>query len=658
MIYFCENRKSFRTRDDKKCDSGILAKSPQGRASPSDVLRQNRRGGVEKRTNCEHFPCDSALWLYNGKWEVNRLSAIPSETATKEEVSMESRNRKGKWIPWRVTLVYAFVGILWMLFSDFWLDSSILSGETYDLIQNIKGILFIFLTSVAIYFCVKYFIEKNHRVDQERTELLRINHQLTAVADHLKSSVLILDPHGEDASVAFANQEFTKLTGYSFDEVRGKPFRFFQGNETAQAAIEKCEWAIKTRNTATVEFLGYRKDKTSFWNEMSISPIFDANGQLLFFIILQNDITKRKIAERKLLESEQRYKSLFEHNPELVCASNKEGVITSVNPAVKKMTGYEVDEVVGQTCRHFIDDGNWEETRSFLRKALEGHPRQGQFHFRHKDGHQVDLEAVVLPMVVDNQIVGMYTIAKDVTKYNKAQELLRKAEKLNVVGELAAGIAHEIRNPLTSLKGFIQLLRPSLTEKKAYTDVMISELQRIEQIVTELLLLAKPQAVQFEKKNLRQLLEHVRTLLNTKAIMSNIGILLNYQCETAKIFCEENQLKQVLINLLKNAIEAMPSGGEIFMEAENIDEKSVCIRVIDQGCGIPENNLAKLGEPFYTTKQQGTGLGLMISQKIIREHGGSMQFISRENEGTTVEIKLPVSPEIPTEVENKYQITG
>lgn len=571
---------------------------------------------------------------------------------------MEFRNRKGKWIPLKITLVYACVGILWMLFSDFWLDSSFKTEGAYEWIQSIKSILFIFLSSLAIYFCVKYFIEKNFRADLERTELLKINHQLTAVADHLKSSVLILYPDGEDAFVVFANRAFTKLTGYSFEEAEGKDFCFFQGEASSTEAIERCRRAIKTRNTAKVEFLSYRKDGSTFWNEMSINPIFDADGDIRFFVILQNDVTDRKLAERKLLESEQRYKSLFEHNPELVCSSNEEGIITSVNPAVKNITGYEIDEVMGKTCRDFIGDEDWKETRNFLRQALKGEPQKGQFRLRHKDGRQVELEAVVMPIVVDGQIVGMYTVAKDVTKYNKAQELLRKAEKLNVVGELAAGIAHEIRNPLTSLKGFVQLLRPSLTEKKAYTDVMISELERIEQIVTELLLLAKPQTVQFEKKNLPQLLEHVRTLLNTKAIMSNIEILLDYQCETKQIYCEENQLKQVLINLLKNAIEAMPSGGEIMMEAENIDEDSVCIRVVDQGCGIPEHSLPKLGEPFYTTKQQGTGLGLMISGKIIREHGGTMEFLSRENEGTTVEIKLPISPPVPEEAERRYQITG
>lgn len=571
---------------------------------------------------------------------------------------MKSLESKGKWIPLILTLVYASLGIFWIFFSDFWLDSYLENTKSYVLFQNVKGILAIFFSAVVLYFCFKHFSEKELLASRDRLQLLNQKYQYDAIAAHLNSGLFIFHPD-QNSTIFYANSEFEKLTGYSMREIKGKSFWvLIDEREINPGIIEKFNHAVTQKESLTIELKCCRKDGTYLWNEWSLNPIFGEQNNILFFIVFQNDITKRKMDEKKLLESEQRYKSLFEHNPEIVCACDLRGFVIKANPAVYKITGYPVEEVIGCNYRNFIDEEEWESARLFFRKVLRGRPQIGQFQVRDIEGNSVDLEAVVMPIVVDGKIEGMYTIAKDVTKYNKAQDLLKKAEKLNVVGELAAGIAHEIRNPLTSLKGFVQLLRPSLTDKRAYTDVMLSELERIEQIVTELLLLAKPQPVQFEKKELRALLEHVCTLLNTKAIMSNIEISLNYQCEMEKIYCEENQLKQVLINLLKNAIEAMPDGGHIRLEAENANQDEIMIRLIDHGSGIPEESLEKLGEPFYTTKEQGTGLGLMISSKIIREHGGTMKFKSKEGEGTTVEIQLPVMPKVSKKTIKNYQISG
>ncbi|HEX7064141.1 MAG TPA: PAS domain S-box protein [Bacillales bacterium] len=569
---------------------------------------------------------------------------------------MEPRDHKEKTKPMKIATTYGLVGIIWVLGTDVWLNFLLADPKLYEMIEPIKGVFFIVLSGAAIYLSIKHF-PGNHQHSTDARESLG-DFRLEDVVDRLNFSVSILDPNRPGHPITYVNREFTKLTGYSYEEAVGRHCCILQGEDTDPSAIEKCNQALEGRKPLTIEILNYRKDGTSFWNELSISPIFDSEGNILFYICLQNDITQRKVVESKLQESQQHYKSLFDHNSALVCSINRDGVITSMNPAVKQILGYDVDEVVNRTCYDFIDESKWEIIREFQGKSLQGVTQRGQIQIHHKDGHLVDLESLVIPIVVDGEVVGMYTVANDVTDYNKAQELLSKAEKLNIVGELAAGIAHEIRNPLTSLKGFVQLLRPSLNEKKAYTDVMLSELERIEQIVTELLLLAKPQTVHFEEKNLRELLEHVCTLLNTKAIMGNIEISLDYQCEITCIYCEENQLKQVLINLLKNAIEAMPEGGEIKMEADNPDDDHVKIFVIDQGCGIPEDNLSKLGEPFYTTKEQGTGLGLMISSKIIKEHGGHLEFKSGENEGTTAEITLPISPKAPRETKTKYQITG
>jgi signal transduction histidine kinase len=170
---------------------------------------------------------------------------------------------------------------------------------------------------------------------------------------------------------------------------------------------------------------------------------------------------------------------------------------------------------------------------------------------------------------------------------------------------------------------------------------MLSELNRIEYIISEFLVLAKPQNVVYKERDVRPLLEHIIALAETHAIMHNVQIAAVYEKELPLVKCEENQLKQVFLNLLKNAVEAMSGGGEVRVEVRWEQQKNLLIRFVDQGCGIAEERIPKLGEPFYTTKEKGTGLGLMVSYKIIENHGGTINVISRERKGTTFEIRLP-----------------
>jgi PAS domain S-box-containing protein len=239
---------------------------------------------------------------------------------------------------------------------------------------------------------------------------------------------------------------------------------------------------------------------------------------------------------------------------------------------------------------------------------------------------------------------SILTIVRDITAIkSQTDELIRKSDKLSLVGQLAAGIAHEIRNPLTSLRGFIQLLQYKSEDNKDYCNIMLSELDRINLIVGEFLILAKPQMVQFNERDINQIIRHVVTLIGTQAIINNIHLVHKLADNLPTISCEENQLKQVIINLIKNAIEAMPTGGTITVETGMHDEDHLFIRIVDEGKGIPSEMLEKLGEPFYTTKDHGTGLGLMVCYKIIENHLGEIRVNSEVNQGTTFEVILRTS---------------
>jgi PAS domain S-box-containing protein len=404
-------------------------------------------------------------------------------------------------------------------------------------------------------------------------------------------------------------------------------------------------------------------------------PIFLKNGELFgnlyaldikFYTFSNEEITLMETMAKflsyviELDESNERMKNDYErlsHQYELILNSIDEGIYgldiegktTFLNQATVKMTGFQEEEMLGMhqhsILHHSRADGviyPADECPILLSIKQGTIQHVTDEVFWRKDGSFFLVEYVSTPIFEKGEIIGGVVTFRDITEVKKTQELMLNSEKLSVAGQLAAGIAHEIRNPLTAIKGFLKLLGPDFGDKKHYIDIMLAEMERIELILSELLVLAKPQPVKSYHGDLRELLEHVTTLLSTEGNLYNIEIKTEFDVDLPQMEFDENQLKQVFVNFIKNAMEAMPDGGEICIQVKRKDEKLI-IRFIDQGCGIPENTLKKIGEPFFTTKETGTGLGFMISKKIIEAHGGNLRITSKLNEGTTIEVAFPVS---------------
>ncbi|MGM0901776.1 MAG: ATP-binding protein [Bacillota bacterium] len=232
----------------------------------------------------------------------------------------------------------------------------------------------------------------------------------------------------------------------------------------------------------------------------------------------------------------------------------------------------------------------------------------------------------------------------DISQEKENERLIVRSEKMNIAGELAASIAHEIRNPLTAIKGFFQLINRE-DEHEMYHNVIEDELSRIEQITSELLTLAKPHSEKRRNLNFVQLVKEVTFLLTSQANSKSIVMLLEVERNEMYISCEETKIKQVFINLLKNAIDAIESGGKIVLKMKEIDNH-IEVQVIDEGKGIPKELIKRIGEPFYTTKDKGTGLGLMVCFRIIENHEGTIKVISENGVGTTFTITLPALREL------------
>jgi PAS domain S-box-containing protein len=360
-------------------------------------------------------------------------------------------------------------------------------------------------------------------------------------------------------------------------------------------------------------------------------------GFLLYTVIHRNmkDIENQK----------NQLNSLFENNFDSILHLDLNGHIISSNQVTEKITGYSEEELTKMPFKDLIRKEDLDKVQKHFLEIEKGKSSIVECRCMIKSGHCILVSMKSVPIEIDDKIVGMFVIVRDITALKDKEELIRKSEKLSIVGELAAAVAHEVRNPLTSIKGFLQLLQKKDSEdkEKQYYDIMLSEIERINLIVSELMVLSKPQAITYQNKNIISLLTDVITLLETIAIVKNIEVTKEFEMDMILVKCEGNHIKQVLINVFKNAIEAVPNKGKIYINVTQLNKDSVRIRFIDNGPGIPNDLLSRLGEPFYTTKEKGTGLGLMVSYKIIEDHQGSINIKSELNKGTTVDIILPVS---------------
>ncbi|WP_226086279.1 ATP-binding protein [Mesobacillus sp. S13] len=355
-------------------------------------------------------------------------------------------------------------------------------------------------------------------------------------------------------------------------------------------------------------------------------------------------IKERKRMEQTLDESESKYRLIAENTSDLIMVMDKEHAVSYLSPSHEVVLGYSVLELEKiDLCKliHPDDVVYFRETISEIAKSKESKPVE--FRFQHLTGKWIEFESRCMPVLSDDQLIEhIVIISRDISERKKAEEILLQSEKLSIVGELAAGVAHEIRNPLTTIKGFVQLYGKE-NESNEIHELLLSELERIETITSEMLSLGKPQAIQLNRANLCDLMDHTVEFLSPQANMKNIQFSRSYLGTDFFIVCEKNQIKQLFLNVFKNAMEAMPKGGNIDIKLKKGIDGECIISIQDEGCGIPEELLPRLGEPFYTLKEKGTGLGLMICHKIIKQHNGTISYHSKLNNGTLVEIKLPLA---------------
>ncbi|WP_018130663.1 ATP-binding protein [Effusibacillus pohliae] len=510
----------------------------------------------------------------------------------------------------------SIIGFLLMLFNfgvsaciaSFMISALLLSWKIYESVRKINW--FRYFVTIGMYFVCTLFSLAMMKSAEHWPSFLQV--LFTAAAFEIANQLLL---------VAIRR---TVIGGYDFNKVILKLFVLLVPTLISTLVI--------------VQFL-YAGSLQKWVFEVLYTAVFS-----IIIIYFSTEFTKeietRKQTEEALRAAQQDLQDTLKYQQGMTFKFkrvNGRFIHTMSDGELLYKLGFAPDDVIGKELKEFLPKDMAARQEEYYWRAWQGEENV----IYEGENNGITYVTSLRPIKRDGQVVEVIASCVDITELKKAEELLRKSDKLAVAGQLAAGIAHEIRNPLTSLRGFVQLLQKGVN-KEAYTDVMLSEIDRMDSIIREFLILAKPHATSFKLTNMTALLEQTVTLFNSQAIMKNVQIRSLLEPDIPLVMCDANQLKQVFINILQNAIDSMPNGGVIQIVAKAEPPDQILIRFVDSGIGIPQERLEKLGEPFYSTKEKGTGLGLMISYKIIEEHNGKIKIESEVCKGTVVEIVIPI----------------
>jgi len=261
-----------------------------------------------------------------------------------------------------------------------------------------------------------------------------------------------------------------------------------------------------------------------------------------------------------------------------------------------------------------------------------------------KDGDQM-WEVVAAAFAVEDIPEGQILLARNVTAIRLLEKEVARSRHLNAIGSLAAGVAHEIRNPLSSIKGFAVYFRQRLSgnrEDEETADVMIAETERLNRVISQLIEFARPLTLKKEQTNLADLVRHTIRVVDAEARKNAVDMDIQAGEDLPRVDIDPDKIKQVLLNLFLNALSAMPDGGRLSVQL-GIQKEFMEVTISDTGTGIKEEDLPRIYDPYFTSKPAGTGLGLAVVQKIMDAHGGMVQIDSKAGSGTKITLRFSLS---------------
>ena len=482
------------------------------------------------------------------------------------------------------------------------------------------------------------------------------------------------------------NDSMHKILRYSKDELMGMNNRQYMDGETARKVYQTFSQVYRTGIPAKAfDWALIRKDGAKRIVETSVSLMHDSKGQAIGFYGIGRDMTERKQSEAALRESEERYRTILHSIEEFYYEVDLAGNLTFFNDAMAKFSGYSKEELPGMNNRRYMSEETAKKCfQTFNQVYRTGIPTKAfDWELIRKDGTKRFFETSVSLMRNSNgKPIGFYGIGRDVTERKEAEEQARlhqqqmmQASKMVALGTLVSSVAHEINNP----NNFIMLNAPLLLEAwmnsqpileeyyrehgdfilggMKYTEMRVNApalfsgildgSKRIKQIIEDLRDFVRRDASDMSQSvDVNAVLKSAVALLSNMIMKSTNHFSIQYGGPLPQLKGNFQRLEQVIINLIQNACQALPDNQKAIFVATFYDEKrhGIVVDIEDEGTGIPSEILSHIVEPFYTTKASsgGLGLGLSISSRIVKEHGGTLTFTSEPGKGTKAEIVLPV----------------
>ncbi len=353
-------------------------------------------------------------------------------------------------------------------------------------------------------------------------------------------------------------------------------------------------------------------------------------------------------------ESEEKYRDLVENAPEMIHEIDPRGRFISVNKTELNKLGYSLKEMKQMTLEDIVPLKYRQDVKRHIQLIIHTGSGELETVFLTKSGKEINVEINGTGLYNSKTGECIYTRAfvRDITERKRMEEQVRRSEKLASMGELAAAIAHEIRNPLGAICNSVGILDSHLkltSQDKDLLEMIVGQSERLDRIISDFLTFAHPREPSFTLQDVREVIKNTVFLLEQdNRFTDKIEIKEIYESILPKVYIDTDLIHQVLWNLLINSLDAMPNGGSIKITVRKTNlflRDAIEIMMSDTGVGIPANELDKIFEPFYTTKSEGTGLGLPMVQRIIDDHGGAIDVKSKEGKGTTFYIKLPIGNE-------------
>lgn len=507
-------------------------------------------------------------------------------------------------------------------------------------------------------------------LERRRTEVeLR---KLTLAVEQSPVSVLITDMNNE---IEYVNPKFCQVTGYTLAEIRGRNPRFLKSGRMSEGEYSRMWQALNQQQEWRGEFLNRRKNGELFWEYASISLIRDVQGHATHYLAIKEDITERKLAAELIHRNELRLRTIMENVVEGIITTDRAGIIESVNPSVEKMFGIEAARLVGNNIRMLVPEPHMSRHDGYIRRYLawfDQHvkdaisvPIRGEVFFEREveafraHGEKFPMELTVSHVSLDDRSQFIATM-RDISDRKKSQaemELARSKaflhEKMAAMGTLAAGILHEIGNPIAAISGLVEVMRDDMhpeSGQEENLDLIGQQIERLLGILREVAEFSQPQGDQRQLVDINGMIEATLRIMRFDRRMRNrVACRTALEATLPAVFASEDQLRQVLINLIINAADALTSAAVVepmILVRSAARDGWVRIEVQDNGPGMDAFTRQHAFDAFFTTKPvgKGTGLGLSLCYNMIADHGGEMTIDTQPGHGCCVAFQLPVDP--------------